>query len=79
MPEFSCFPAPSPGTLWRAQNESDWTSSYGKYLDANAEHGMLKNGDLIALKNSVGGQHDRWYGHADSFGILVTLVADIIF
>ena len=79
MPEFPLVPAPSPGTLWGAENEVDWAVGYARHLRANATHGMLRNGDLIALKESVGDQHDRWYAYADSFGLLVTLVADLIF
>ncbi|KAM5375402.1 hypothetical protein ACJZ2D_005963 [Fusarium nematophilum] len=59
MPEFTFAPAPSPGTLWGAESEVDWAVSYAGHLRANATHGMLRNGDLVALKESVGDQHDR--------------------
>jgi hypothetical protein len=78
MPEYSCSPAPSPMTLWRAENELDWGIDYAEYLHKNASHGMLRNGDLVELKEAAGQQHDRWYAYADSFGLLVTLVANMI-
>ncbi|KAF2097853.1 hypothetical protein NA57DRAFT_57031 [Rhizodiscina lignyota] len=78
MPEYSCSPAPSPMTLWNAENEMDWAVDYAEYLHKNAVHGMLKNGDLVELKEAAGKQHDRWYAYADSFGLLVTLVANMI-
>ncbi|CAJ2505222.1 Uu.00g126160.m01.CDS01 [Anthostomella pinea] len=78
MPEYSSSPAPSPTQLWQAENEMDWAAGYAEYLHANAVHGMLKNGDLVKLKEEAGGQHDRWYAYADSFGLLVTLAANMI-
>jgi hypothetical protein len=78
MPEYSHLPAPSPITLWHADNEMDWTTNYTEYLHTNTMHGMLKNGDLVQLKEATGKQHDRWYAHADSFGLLVTLVANMM-
>lgn len=65
-------------TLWHAENETDWAVDYVEYLHKNAIHGMFKNGDLAELKESAGKQHDRWYDYADSFGLLVTLAADMI-
>ncbi|KAF4987225.1 hypothetical protein FDECE_15536 [Fusarium decemcellulare] len=79
MTEFTFVPAPSPATLWGAENEVDWAASYRRYLRENATHGMVRNGDLVALKGSAGDQHDRWYAYADSFGLLVTLAADLMF
>lgn len=64
-------------TLWHAENETDWTVDYAEYLNKNAVHGMLRNGDLVELKEATGKQHDRWYAYADSFGLLVTLTANI--
>jgi hypothetical protein len=78
MPEYSCSPAPSPITMWHAENEFDWTVDYTEYLHKNIMYGMLKNSDLVKLKEEAGSHHDRWYAYADSFGLLVTLVADII-
>ena len=78
MPEYSIAPAPSPRALWDAQNERDWTTGYAGHLHANAMHGMLRNGDLVTLKEANGEQHDRWYAYADSFGLLVTIAADLI-
>ncbi|KAH8649293.1 hypothetical protein BX600DRAFT_517669 [Xylariales sp. PMI_506] len=43
MPEYSCSPAPSPLTLWHAENEADWAADYAEYLHKNAMHGMLRN------------------------------------
>lgn len=65
-------------TLWHAENEMDWAVDYAEYLHKNAVHGMLRNGDLVELKEAAGKQHDRWYAYADSFGLLVTLVANMI-
>lgn len=45
----------------------------------NARHGIIRNKDLVDLKKAIGDQHDRWYTYADSFDLLVTLVADLIF
>ncbi|RYP48886.1 hypothetical protein DL768_005310 [Monosporascus sp. mg162] len=59
MPEYSYSPAPSPMTLWHAENETDWAVDYAEYLHKNAMHGMLKNGDLVELKEAAGKQHDR--------------------
>ncbi|KAH8894457.1 hypothetical protein GQ53DRAFT_820847 [Thozetella sp. PMI_491] len=78
MPEYAFAPAPSPLALWNAENELDWALCYADHLNVNAMHGMLKNGDLVALKEAAGEQHDRWYAYADSFGILVTLAANLI-
>lgn len=78
MPEYSYSPAPSPITVWRAENEFDWTVDYAEYLHRNIMHGMLRNGDLVELKEAAGSHHDRWYAYADSFGLLVTLVANMI-
>jgi len=65
-------------TLWHAENEVDWTVDYAEYLHKNAMHGMLRNADLVGLKEAAGEQHDRWYAYADSFGLLVTLAANMI-
>lgn len=78
MPEYTFAPAPSPRELWGAENELDWAAGYAGHLRANATHGMLRNGDLVALKEAAGEQHDRWYAYADSFGVLVTLAANLI-
>jgi hypothetical protein len=78
MPEYSRSPAPSPIAMWRAENEFDWTFDYAEYLHKNSVHGMLRNGDLVELKEAAGSHHDRWYAYADSFGLLVTLVANMI-
>jgi hypothetical protein len=77
MPEYPYSPAPSPKGLWNAGNETDWSVDYAEYLHRNAMHGMLKNGDLVRLKEAAGEQHDRWYAHADSFGLLVTLASSV--
>jgi hypothetical protein len=78
MPEYTFAPAPSPRALWDAENERDWAVGYAGHLHANATHGMLKNRDLVALREAAGKDDDRWYAYADSFGILVTLVANLI-
>ncbi|TPX17041.1 uncharacterized protein E0L32_012298 [Thyridium curvatum] len=79
MPEYNHAPAPSPLTLWNAENESDWTAGYANYLHANTADGMLKNADLVALREAAtGNQNERWYAYADSFGLLVTLTANLI-
>lgn len=80
IPEYANLPAPSPKTMWNAENETDWTACYADYLHRNSLHGMLKNCDLIELKEVAGKreQDHRWYGYADSFGLLVTLAANII-
>ncbi|KFA80613.1 hypothetical protein S40288_10050 [Stachybotrys chartarum IBT 40288] len=78
MPEYATSPAPSPMMLWDAQNETDWATEYADHLHRNAIHGMLKNRDLVELKEAAGKQHDRWYASADSFGLLVTLAANMI-
>jgi hypothetical protein len=78
MPEYPYSPAPSPITMWRAENEFDWTVDYTEYLRKNMMYGMLRNGDLVKLKEAAGSHHDRWYAYADSFGLLVTLVANMI-
>jgi hypothetical protein len=78
MPEYSRSPAPSPTTMWHAENETNWTIDYTEYLHKNAMHGMLEIGDLVELKEVAGTQPDRWYAYADSFGLLVTLVANLI-
>jgi hypothetical protein len=78
MPEYSHSPAPSPITMWCAENEFDWTVDYAEYLHRNTTHGMLRNGDLAELKEGTGSHHNRWYAYADSFGLLVTLVANMI-
>lgn len=64
--------------MWRAENEFDWTVDYTEYLHKNMMYGMLRNGDLVKLRETAGSHHDRWYAYADSFGLLVTLVANII-
>lgn len=79
MSEFTFAPAPSPGKLWSAESEEDWAICRAGYLQADAVHGVLRNRDLIALKECVGDHRDRWYASADSFGLLVTMVADMIF
>jgi hypothetical protein len=78
MPEYSRSPAPSPITMWHAENEMKWTVDYAEHLYKNATHGILRNCDLVELKVSAGKQNDRWYAYADSFGLLVTLVADLM-
>jgi len=78
MPEYSRSPAPSPMTMWHAEDEIKWTIDYTEYLHKNAMHGMLEIGDLVELKEAAGKQPDRWYAYADSFGLLVTLVANLI-
>lgn len=79
MPEYNHAPAPSPLTLWNAENELDWTAGYASYLHANTTHGMLKNADLVALREAAtGNQNERWYAYADCFGLLVTLTANMI-
>ncbi|RYP11254.1 hypothetical protein DL765_007834 [Monosporascus sp. GIB2] len=78
MPEYAFAPAPSPRALWDAENELDWAAGYAGHLHANAMHGMLKNRDLVALKEAAGEQDGRWYAYADSFGLLVTLAANLI-
>lgn len=78
MPEYSSSPAPSPLKLWHADTELDWAVDYAEYLHGNAMHGMLRNSDLTELKESSGKQHNRWYAYADSFGLLVTLAANMI-
>lgn len=78
MPDYPSAPAPSPRALWDAESELDWAVGYAGHLDANARHGMLRNGDLVALKEEAGDQNDRWYEYADSFGLLVTLAARLI-
>lgn len=65
-------------TLWNSENEMDWAVGYKDYLHKNATHGMLKNCDLVQLKAAAGKQDDRWYAYADSFGLLVTLTANMI-
>ena len=78
MPEYSESPAPSPKTLWDAQNELDWITRYSDHVHENVISGILKNGDLVEMKSGTSERHDRWYAHADSFGLLVTLAADLI-
>lgn len=78
MPEYPLSPAPSPIKMWRAETEFDWTVDYAEYLHGNIMHGMLRNVDLVELKEAAGSRHDRWYAYADSFGLLVTLVANMI-
>ncbi|KAI1869945.1 uncharacterized protein JN550_005535 [Neoarthrinium moseri] len=78
MPEYTSSPAPCPSALWVAESERDWTVNYAGHLQTNAALGMLTNGDLVALKEAAGEQHDRWYAYADSFGLLVTLAANLI-
>ena len=78
MPEYSHSPAPSPMTMWHAENEANWTVDYTEYLRKNAIHGMLEIGDLVEMKEAAGKQPDRWYAYADSFGLLATLVANLI-
>jgi hypothetical protein len=78
MPEYPSAPAPSPRALWDAENELDWAVGYTNHLQTNALHGMLKNRDLVSLKEAAGEQDDRWYAYADSFGYLVTLAINLI-
>lgn len=78
MPEYSCSPAPSPMMLWHAENEMDWAVDYAEHLHKNAAHGILRNGDLVEMKEASGKEHDSWYAYADSFGLLVTLVANMV-
>jgi len=78
MPEYTFAPAPSPRALWDAENERDWAVGYAGHLNTNATCGMLKNRDLVALREAAGEHDDRWYAYADSFGLLVTLVANLV-
>jgi hypothetical protein len=78
MPDFSYSPAPAPMAMWHAKNEIDWAAGYAEHTHNNVMHGMIRIGDLVELKEAAGKQHDRWYAHADSFGLLVTLASDMI-
>jgi hypothetical protein len=75
--DYDTAPAPSPRALWDAESEGDWARDYAGHLRANADQGMVQNRDLIGLREATS-QHDRWYAYADSFGLLVTLVSNLI-
>ena len=79
MPEYPDSPAPSPKAIWHAEETSEWAMSYASYLHENAMHGTLKVADLVELKTAAGKQPDRWYPYADSFGLLVTMVANLLY
>ena len=78
MADYTIAPAPSPRALWEATDELVWAAGYAGHLHTNAAHGMLKNRDLVTLRQAAGENDDRWYAYADSFGVLVTLVANLI-
>jgi hypothetical protein len=77
MVGYDVAPAPSPRALWDAESEGDWIVGYAGHLKANSDKGIIKNKDLVWLRET-NGQDDRWYAYADSFGLLVTLVANLI-
>jgi hypothetical protein len=72
-------PVPASKLLWRAETETEWEEQWEK---ENAMHGILRNGDLVKLKNSVEenrrhSEWDRWYAGTDELGLLVVLAADL--
>lgn len=73
-------PVPASKLLWRAESEMEWEEQLGK---ESAVHGILRNGDLVKLKNGVEEEHrrhaewDGWYAGTDELGFLVVLVADL--
>jgi len=78
---FSILPASK--QLWRALDEQSWEREWTKEVRDSPFHSVLRNGDLVNLKNGVEEQHqrkadwDRWYAGADEFGILAILSVDL--
>jgi hypothetical protein len=72
-------PVPASKLLWRAKTEIEWEEQWEK---ENAIHGILRNGELVKLKNGVEEEHRRhaewdwWYAGIDELGILAVLAAD---
>ncbi|KAF2656567.1 hypothetical protein K491DRAFT_691804 [Lophiostoma macrostomum CBS 122681] len=81
IPEFVVAPLPAGKTLWRANNAEDWAREWQKQVEETTFHGILRNGDLVKLKNGINerkqGNWDRWYASADELGILAVLSASL--
>jgi hypothetical protein len=78
--DYAIAPVPASKLLWRAESKMEWEEQWEK---ENAMHGILRNGDLVKLKNGVEEEHrryaewDRWYAGTDELGFLVVLAADL--
>lgn len=74
---------PASKQLWRALDEQSWEREWTNEVGDSPFHSVLRNGDLVNLKNGVEEQHqrkadwDRWYAGADEFGILAILSVDL--
>jgi hypothetical protein len=81
IPEFIVAPLPAGKTLWRANNADDWAREWEKQVEETVFHGILRNGDLVKLKNGINhhkqANWDRWYASADELGILAVLSASL--
>jgi hypothetical protein len=79
LQDYAMAPVPASKLLWRAKTEIEWEEQWEK---ENAIHGILRNGELVKLKNGVEEEHrrhaewDRWYAGTDELGILAVLAAD---
>jgi hypothetical protein len=83
-PGFAVAPLPASKLLWRAKNVNEWEQEWSREVKETPIHGMLKNGDLVKLKNGCEQSNlrradwDLWYSKADELGILAVLSANLI-
>jgi hypothetical protein len=83
LPNFALSPLPANKLLWRAKDAEEWELEWANVVKETSIHGILKNGDLVKLKDSFQEPNfrkvdwDNWYSGADELGILAVLSANL--
>lgn len=64
--------APSPKTLWQAQNEAEWLPLYRKW-DQRWKGDGYRVGELLSIspKGAIDGRTEDWLEEVDEFGMLL--------
>jgi hypothetical protein len=83
FPQFAVAPLPASKLLWRAKSVDEWQREWEKEVSETSIHGILRNGDLVKLKNGIHepnfrkAEWSRWYAGADELGMLAVLSGNI--
>lgn len=70
--ELGPLPAPSPGFLWREEDEARWRDRYGEWL-RRWQTGSYKMEELFRAGSGdgLGVRGEMWLAEADEFGMMV--------